>query len=234
MKKNVKAIIAALSAAVMCAVPAANGLTADAYANTNARFTYRKTFAVSSAKNIDHLVFGVACASSNTDAPWADKISSGTLYRGGGGNVGVHSAGGTFYPSNPNMVGGMVSVAMVCNSPSDYREISVTNYAYDKNNKLISDAVSASATILVGDINLDKKIDEKDYDILFAGVKKVAPYDWSRYKFSYFGYMNVAVGGVGRNYSYSNFDINDDGYLSKADLDMFQQYLSRNLTRFPK
>lgn len=234
MKKNVKAIIAALSAAVMCAVPAANGLTADAYANTNARFTYRKTFAVSSAKNIDHLVFGVKCATAHTDGPKASKIASGTLTPGAGGNAGVHNAGGTFYPSNRNMVGGMVSVAMVCDSPYDYVEKGVTNYAYDKNNNLISDAVSASATILVGDINLDKKIDAKDYDILFAGVKKVAPYDWSRYKFSYFGYMNVAVGGVGRNYSYSNFDINDDGYLSKADLDMFQQYQSGTLTRFPK
>lgn len=234
MKKNVKAIVAALSAAVMCAVPAATSLTADATANANARYTFRKNFAVSSAKNIDHLVFGVACRSANTDGPMASKIASGTLYSGGSGNPGVYNAGGTFYPSNRNMVGGMVSMAIVCNNPSDYKELSVTNYAYGPNGNLISNAVSAGPTFLVGDLNLDKKIDAKDYDILFAGVKKVAPYSWSKYQYSYFGYMNVVVGGVGRNYSFYSFDINDDGYLSQADLDMFQRYNSGNLTRFPK
>ncbi|MBO4877472.1 MAG: hypothetical protein J5501_05645 [Ruminococcus sp.] len=232
--KNVKAIVAALSAAVMCALPAANAFTADAYAQSGARFTFRKNFAVSSAKNIDHLVFGVKCATAHTDGPKASKIASGTLTPGAGGNAGVHNAGGTFYPSNRNMVGGMVSVAMVCDSPYDYVEKGVTNYAYDANNKLIKDAVGAGPTFLVGDLDLDKDIDAKDYDILFAGVKKVAPYSWSKYKFSYFGYMNVAVGGVGRNYSFYSFDINDDGYLSQDDLDMFQSYNSGNLKRFPK
>ena len=234
MKKNIKAIIAALSASIMCAVPVANSITADAYANAGARFTYRKNFAVSSPKNIKRLVFGVACSTSGTDAPWADKIASGTLERGAGGSVGVHNAGGTFYPSNRNMVGGMVSVSMLCNSPYDYNEISVTNYAYGPSGNLISNAVGAGPTFLVGDLDLDKDIDAKDYDILYAGVKKVAPNYNSKYKFSYFGYMNVVVGGEGHNYSFYEFDINDDGYLSQADLDLFQRYQSGQLTAFTK
>ena len=234
MKNTLKKVTASIAAAVLCAVPMASSFSANAAANANARFTYRKVFAVSESKNIDLLVFGVSCRTANTSAPSADKIASGSLTPGGGGNPGVYNGGGNFRPSNRNMVGGMVSVSMLCNSPYDYNEISVTNYAYGPSGNLISNAVGAGPTFLVGDLDLDKDIDAKDYDILYAGVKKVAPNYNSKYKFSYFGYMNVVVGGEGHNYSFYEFDINDDGYLSQADLDLFQRYQSGQLTAFTK
>ena len=234
MKNTIKKIVATISAAAMCAVPMSNALSANAYANANARYTFRKTFAVSSPKNIKRLVFGVACSTSGTNGPVAHKIANGTLETGAGGGVGVHNAGGTFYPSNRNMVGGMVSVHMVCNSPSDYHEYSTTNYAYAPNGSLIPNAVSSSPTFLVGDIDLDNDIDEADYQILFRGIyKKTVESGISAYKFSYFEVMNVAVGGSAGNYSAYSFDINNDGYLSNADLAMFSSYLDGTLTRFP-
>ncbi len=231
MNKTFKKITTSITAAVLCALPLVNSFTASAAANANARYTYRKVFAVSSSKNIDRLVFGVACKTYGTDAPVADQIGSGSLTRAGGGSVGCHSAGGTFEPSNHNMVGGMVSVHMHCNSPSNYKEISVTNFAYDPNGKLINNAVSASPTFLVGDINLDKKIDAKDYDLLYAAVAKMTTKSY-RYKFNYFEVMNVAVGDVSGNFSAYEFDINNDGYLSSADTALFQKYARGDIDRF--
>ncbi|WP_019679113.1 hypothetical protein [Ruminococcus flavefaciens] len=234
MKNTLKKITASIAAAVLCAVPMASSISANAAANANARFTYRKVFAVSESKNIDLLVFGVSCRTANTSAPSADKIASGSLTPGGGGNPGVYNGGGNFRPSNRNMVGGMVSVHMYCNSPSDYKELSTTNYAYDANGNLIADAVSAGPTFLVGDLNLDKKINSDDYQILYSGIRSVTNNFTKSYKFSYFGIMNVVVGNVGRNYSPYSFDINNDGYLSKADTDMFMKYLSNSNYRFAK
>lgn len=231
MKKTFRKITASITAALLCALPLANALTAGAVAKSDARYTYRKVFAVSSAKNIDRLVIGLSCKTTNTDAPTASQLASGILQNTGGGAPGVYAGGANFYPSNHNVVGGLVSFHTHCNSPSDYKEISVTNLAYDPNGKLITNAVSASPTFLVGDINLDKKVNEADYQILHAGINKYAP-NSSRYKFSYFGYLNVSVGNVSKNYSGYALDINNDGYLSKADDAMFIDYLEGDIKRF--
>ena len=233
MKHTFKKFTAALAAAVMCALPTVNALSANAYANDDARYTFRKTFAVSSPKNVKKLVFGVACSTSGTNGPWAEKIAQGNLERGAGGGVGVHNAGGTFYPTNYNMVGGMVSIHMVCNSPSDYHEISTTNYGYAPNGSLIPNAVTASPTFLVGDVNFDDQIDSDDFNFLYRGIHDKINSTHPKYKFSYFEVLNVAVGNSYGNFSAYTFDINDDGYLSQADLDMFLYYTSRNI-RFPR
>ena len=120
------------------------------------------------------------------------------------------------------------------NSPSDYKELSYTSSAYDANSNLFTDVLSAGPTFLVGDLNLDKKVDDKDYQILHRGLLDQTNNCQNKVEFSYFGMINVGIGGVGKYYSPYSFDINNDGYLSKADDDMFMRYLSGTLTRFAK
>lgn len=237
MSKVLRKITASIAAAVLCSLPVANSLTANATANSNARFTYRKNFAVSISQTqaIDHISVSLACRSANTSAPVVYKLNhTGTLYQGGSGAPGVYNGGGSFYPTDPNMKGGMVSISVYCNSPSDYKELSYTSYAYDANNNLLGDIVGAGPTFLVGDLNLDKKVDDKDYQILHRGLLDQTNNFQNKVEFSYFGMVNVAIGGVGKYYSPYSFDINNDGYLSKADDDMFMRYLSGTLTRFAK
>ncbi len=231
MKKTFKKIAASLTAAVLCALPLANTLTAGAVANANARYTYRTVFATTSSKNIKYLVAGVACKSANTDAPVADKIASGTFTGSGGGAPGLYAGGVNFYPTNRNVVGGLLSFHTHCNSPSDYKEVSITNFAYDANGKAISNAVKTTPTFLVGDINFDKQINEADHQILYKAIQDKTK-TTSRYKFNYSEVMNVAVGNTAGNYSAYSFDINNDGYISSDDNALFMKYLERKITRF--
>ena len=234
MKKAFRKITASIAAAVMFALPAANSLTTSATANANARFTYRKVFAVSSTKNIDHLVFGVACRSAHTDAPTAHKIGKGTLSPGGSGAPGVYNGGGTFYPTNKKISGGIVSVHMYCDSASDYQEIRTTNYAYSPSGALMSNAVSACPTFLVGDLDLDGDLDNNDFQILCRGVQqKTTDVGKTKYEFSYFEVMNVHVGNTYGNFSAYSFDINDDGVLSNADITMLNNYFSNSSYKLP-
>lgn len=236
MNKTFKKITTSITAAVLCALPLVNSFTASAAANANARYTYRTVFAVQTAKNVDLLVAGVACKSANTDAPTADKLASGTITGNGGGAPGLHAGGANFYPTNHNVTGGLISFHMHCNSPSDYKEVSITNYAYDPNGKLISNAVKALPTFLVGDLNNDKKINAKDCDILTEAINKVTNYKPNTsYKFNYFSKVSFELGGV----SYSNIplyklDINNDGYLSIDDISMHIGYSDGTVTRFKK
>ena len=239
MKKTLRKITASIAAAVMCALPVANSLTANATASANARYTFRKTFAISeyngheeNPHDIATFVFGVACRTANTSAPAAHQIGEGKLTPGGGGAPGCYNGGGNFYPTDHNIVGGLVSVHMYCDTPYDYKEMSTTNYAYDSYGNPVNDIVAAGPTFLVGDLDLDKDIDTDDFQILFRGISDRTKDFKESYKFCYFEIMNVAIGGVGRNYSAYPFDINDDGYLSYADVDMFQKYLSNSNYRF--
>lgn len=234
MKKTFKKIAASLTAAVLCALPLANTLTAGAVANANARYTYRTVFATSSSKNIYRLVAGVSCKTANTDAPQADKIASGTFTGSGSGAPGLYAGGANFYPTNRNVKGGLMSFHTHCNSPSDYKESKITNSAIDPNGNAVS--VTAFPTFLIGDLNNDKNINAKDCDILTEAINKVTNYKLNTsYKFNYFSKVSFELGGV----SYNNIplyklDINNDGYLSKADIDMHIGYSKGTVTRFEK
>lgn len=234
MKKTIRRFTASLTAAILCALPLANAFTANALADKNARYTYRTVFATQSAKNINRLIAGVSCKSANTDAPQADLIASGTKSGVGGGAPGLYAGGINFYPENPNVKGGLVSFHTHCNSPSDYKENKITNSATDLNGNVVS--VTAFPTFLIGDFNNDKNINEKDCDILTEAINKVTNYKPNTlYKFNYFSKVSFELGGV----SYSNIplyklDINNDGYLSKADINMHIGYSDGTVTRFEK
>ncbi len=238
MSKVFRKITASIAAAVLCSLPVVNSLTANATANSNARFTYRKNFAISISQEnpVDHVSVSLACRSANTSAPTVSALTQdGVLYAGGSGAPGVYNCGGTFYLNDENYKGGIASISLYCNSPADYKELSYKNYAYDANNDLIEDGISAGPTFLVGDLNLDKKVDEKDYQILYRGIaNQTNEFSVDKVSFSYFGMMNVGIGGVGKYYSPYSFDINNDGFLSAADIEMFNDYLSGNITRFEK
>ncbi len=233
MKKTIRKITASITAAVLCALPLANTLSASAVANANARYTYRTVFAVQSAKNIDLLVAGVACKSANTSAPAVNKLTSGTITGSGGGAPGLYAGGANFYPTNHNVTGALISFHTYCNSPSDYKEVSITNFAYAPNGNAISNAVKALPTFLVGDINADSKVNEADYQILYRAVEDNTV-STSRYKVNYFARTRVTLGGTTRSYNTYKLDINNDGYLSDADVEMFDNYLNGNLTKFAK
>lgn len=233
MKKTFRKIAASITAAALCALPLANAFTASAIADANARYTYRTVFAVSSSKNINCLVAGVACRTSGTSAPVADKLASGTFTGSGSGAPGLYAGGVNFYPTNRNVTGGLLSFHTYCNSPSNYKEVKITNFAYDINGNAISNGVKALPTFLVGDINGDNAINEADYQILYRAVDDKTN-NSSRYKFSYFSKMSVNVGGSTKSYSAYLFDINNDGYLSSADTAMFDTYLDGTLTKFAK
>lgn len=233
MKHTFKKITAALAAAVMCALPSVNALSANANANanTNARYTYRKVFFAPYQKNIDHVVFGLACRSTNTDPPVADKIASGTLIRGSGGGPGCHSAGGTFYPYNSNMTGLMVSEHVLCNSPSDYHEVSSFAYAYDANGNSINNAVYSLSTFLVGDIDRNGTVDGFDRFLIKKKIK-----DQGYVLDSYTPYSSTSIYYNGTYYTEMNIwlDINDDGKIDLADYHMLEDYVNWDIPRFEK
>ena len=226
MKKGLKRITASISAAVLCALPLANSFTASATASENARYTYRKVFAVRyTNKNIDRLVFGLSCKTSGTDAPVADQIAEGSLINSGSGTRGLHNAGGTFYPKYRNSNGGKVSIHVYCDSPSEYKEVSSFKYAYNPNGKDVSSAVTALPTFLVGDFNEDNVIDDKDHQIINEAVR-VMTKSKAEYEFSYFSNVTLKVDGVSKSYPRYFFDINDDGFISVEDQNMFVRYIS--------
>ena len=227
MKHTLKKITASIAAAVMCAIPTINALSANAYANENARYTYRKVFYVPTAKNIHHTVFGLACRTTNTDAPVADAIAPGTLIPGSGGGPGCHNAGGSFYFNNPNMTGIVFSEHVYCNSPSDYKEVSWFAYSYKANGDAIEHGVYSFITFLVGDINWDGIIDGNDYAMLndAVNVQHISSYTWN---------TNINVWGT--NYPAYKFDIDDDGDLDSNDVTLLLNYISNipGYTKFLK
>ena len=233
MKNTIKKIAASISAAVLCALPVVNSLTANAYAGPDARYTFRKNYACSSNYHIKDVVFSWSINSNGTSAPQANAIASGTFINGNSGAQNRHIGAGTYSPKNNNVVGGLFSQSFYSTTPN-FTEYSNTIYTYNTSGNLVSGAVSAGPTFLVGDLNLDKAINEDDFQILYSGIRSKTNNFSTSYKFSYFGIMNVVVGNVGHNYSPYAFDINDDGYLSQADVNMFLQYLSSSTYRFAK
>ena len=228
MKHTLKKITASIAAAVMCAIPAANALSANAEASITARFTYRKIYYVPNAKNIDHVVFGLACNSSHTSSPSSIPIAYGSLTPGYGGGPGFYNEGGTFVPTDPNVTGRIVSQSVHCDSAADYHERSSFAYAYKANGQAINNAVYSLPTFLVGDFDGDNDIDGDDYSIInhAVNVKHISE------NYSVYTTTSFDLGGVYRTYKVYKFDVNNDGYVNNADVFLLDWYNKGYLTNF--
>ena len=231
MKHTFKKITAALAAAVMCALPSVNALSANAYAGDDAMYTFRKIYYSPYNSNIDHIVFSWNINSNGTSAPKTTKLASGNLVNGGGGAPNHHIAGGSFYPSNPSVTGRIFSQSFYSYDTS-VTEYGTSIYVYDRNGNLVNGGARTYDTILVGDMDRDKDVDAFDFSLI-NHIINVEGYRLNKI-LSQYSAKNVYLNG--RNYTVYSYqmDIDNDG---DVDLNDFNQYVAHTnggniVTRF--
>lgn len=226
MRNTLKKISAAFAAAVLCAVPMASAMSANALANNNARYTFRQTYYVDGSAGVTKIVHSFAVKKTNTDIPTAEKISRYTNYTpyGSAGDE-YYLCGGTLTNSVP-MSGVVLSASTYCNSPSDFHA-STSNFArgYKANGQESYNSVRSFNTFLVGDLNGDNKItNEGDAKLINKALNKGAVgMDFKSY---------VYVDGI--SIPAYKLDIDGNGYINWNDHDMIYKYTSGQITRFAK
>lgn len=228
MKNTFKKIAATLSAAVMCALPAVNALSANAAASANARYTMRKVYWVDSTAHVRQLGFGFTNTRGGCSPATITGIAPGTLSVGGSAGDVYYNCGGTL-TSTSDICNAAVSFSVVCNNPSYYEEGSnVYCRAYKADGTQSYNSVRTVSAFLVGDVNGDGAINSDDHVIVDAASHANLT--------SYTNTKRVAVtlGGATRYYYAYKLDINDDGKVNSADATMLNDYVSGNLQRFAK
>ena len=224
MKHTFKKITAALAAAVMCALPTVNALSANAYANDNARYTFRKTYIVTRSSNIDAISFSWNINSNGSSAPQVTTLVDGEFMNGGTGVINHHIGAGSFFPDNPNVTGPVFTQSFISNtnSPTVYgNSVSV----FKTNGQIDNSGIVVTDKFLVGDINGDKAINGSDSSILDTGLNQGK---FNNKKF------NQTVSINNKTYSVYIFDINDDGVIDSNDLAMLRMYESSSTYRFER
>ncbi|WP_297960900.1 dockerin type I domain-containing protein [uncultured Ruminococcus sp.] len=230
MKNTFKKIAATLSAAVMCALPAANALSANATAGSNARYTMRRVYWIDGSANVKNLSLSFTNKRLHCSPATITPIIPGTTSFGGSAGDTYYSCGGS-YTANSYFGGPAVSFSVYCDSPSYYGEgNNVYCKAYKANGQQSYNSVHTRPAFLVGDFDGDKDIDGNDYSIIYHAINvlKVG----NNYGYGSIAYFNF------NNKSYSipvlQFDINDDGVINQEDTNMHFQYISSTTYRFEK
>ena len=165
MKHTFKKFTAALAAAVMCALPAVNTLSANAYANDNARYTFRKTYIVTRSSDIDAISFSWNINSNGNSAPQVTTLVPGEFMNGGTGVINHHIGAGSFFPTNPNVTGPVFTQSFISNTntPTVYgNSVSV----FKTNGQIDNSAIVVTDKFLVGDLDKDGDIDAADREIV--------------------------------------------------------------------
>lgn len=223
MKHTFKKIAATISAAVMCALPMANALSANAIASSTARYTYRKLYYTSYTANVDHFVYGIVVRKSGTSVPASHQIyQNGTLEVGGSAGTLYYNAGGNFYP-NTSTVSGIIASMHCYSDTADFHEYSSSASAFDANGNLISGGMAYTPSFLVGDIDSDGDIDYSDYTIL---------QDLGKSNVSYSNIYTRVYSHNNTSYPAYKADINNDGRVNNWDAFFVQQYLHGMIQKF--
>ena len=225
MKHTFKKIAATLSAAVMCALPAVNALSANATASANARYTMRKVYWVDGSANVKKLEFGFTNQRGGCSPATITTIAPGTKSVGGSAGDSYYNCGGTLtgygYISGPAL-----SFSVVCDKPSYYKEGSnVYCRAYKANGTQSFNSVRYSQAFLVGDLSGNNVIDGYDYAIL--------DYALNQFGINSYGF-DSQVNIWGNTVKKYQMDIDDDGDVDSADSALLMKYISGQITRFEK
>ncbi|MBR6994665.1 MAG: hypothetical protein IKH96_01460 [Ruminococcus sp.] len=226
MKHTFKKFTAALAAAVMCALPTVNALSANAYANDNARYTFRKTYIVTRSSDIDAISFSWNINSNGNSAPQVTTLVPGEFMNGGTGVINHHIGAGSFFPTNPNVTGPVFTQSFISNTntPTVYgNSVSV----FKTNGQIDNSAIVVTDKFLVGDLDKDGDIDAADREI----VRRASYSNLTSYTDTTYVYLNST-----QRYLAYQLDINDDGKVNTADYNMIYQYVrgANYLLRFPK
>ncbi|WP_019679114.1 hypothetical protein [Ruminococcus flavefaciens] len=232
MKNTIKKIAASISAAVLCALPVVNSLTANAYAGPDAMYTYRKVYYSPYNSNIDRVIFSWNINSNGTSAPTNTRLAAGTLQDGGSGAPNHHIGGGNFYPTNSAVTGRIFSQSFYSVDTS-ITEYSNNIYVYNKNNQLVNSGVRTFPTMLVGDIDGDNDVDSFDFSLI-NHVINVEGYRLSNIT-SPHSFKGVELNG--RHYTVYSYqlDIDNDGDVDSTDFDIYAEHNNGSFTkRFDK
>ena len=227
MKKTFKKIAATLSAAVMCAIPMASALSANAAAGPNARCTMRKIYWIDSTAYVKKINVGFTNVREGCSPATITAIAAGTPSFGGSAGDVYYNCGGTLTANGSDYIkGAAVSFSVLCNSPSCYEQgRNVYCYAYKAGGVQSYNSVHTVDAFLVGDINKDGYVNGSDSGILNTGLCQNA-------------FTNVSYDGVvtinSKNYYYYTFDIDDNGVVNEDDLTMLRNYESSSTYTFER
>ena len=226
MRNTIKKITAALASAVLCAVPMASAMSANAIADKNARFTFRQTYYVDATAKVTEVRHAFSCKRYNTDVPVAEKTSRYLNYSGGGsaGDT-YYNCGGTLTGSGSYLAGVVLSVSTYCNDPSDFHQGTTYARGYKADGTESPNSVRSFNTFLVGDLNGDKKVNGTDSSLLENALRNCGA---AGKDFKSQIYIN------GQGYDAYKFDIDGNGAIGWSDLTLMQKYERGQIVRFAK
>lgn len=228
MKKTFKKIAATLSAAVMCAIPMASALSANATASSNARYTMRKVYWVDSTAYVKKINVGFTNKRAGCSPATITPLVKGTPSFGGSAGDVYYNCGGTLTANN-YFGGPAISFSVICDSVSDYGQGSnVYCNAFKANGTQSYNSVRTVNAFLVGDVNDDGIINDKDHVIVDAAGRAGAN------TYSATDRIYVNLNGTTKSYLAYKLDINDDGRITLDDAYMLNSYVSNQLQKFPR
>lgn len=222
---KIKKIAASIAAAALCAVSAmSTTINANAASlDDTFKYTYRSVLLV---KNSDAQISKITWNYSNLRRYYGNYAKLGNL---GGSNVGNGSAGdqyescgGTWTPSKSKPGCG---VALSVSTYAKTNDFLTTPKAYSlsascSGSYIPKYTIEFTKPFLVGDLDFDGQINDSDYWEMKTAV------DAGKLYASGISLKSdvTTVSWHGRTFSRYQFDMNNDGYVNKADLTLLEKH----------
>lgn len=215
MKMNFKKIAASVSAAVLCAVPMMNAVSANATAS-NPKYTYRSVlFIYGNSRNAKSVSYNYSSKKSGATNPTYRKGDfEGTHSGNGSAGDSYYSCGGIFTASGNFNAGGRVLTISAKTDSASFTEGTKTAKVYNAAGTQISVNTYWTPAFMVGDLNGDKKVDGSDYSYLHEAVFNCHATEMD---------LNSRITVFGKSIPVYEFDIDNNGFVGMYDLTLLSQ-----------